>query len=739
MANLSNRQRSASFTSGTNPTIKKKQRKGNKSAKNSINANQNSQSSDAIPLNNTNNSASSSLQDNDTSVTTATISDSAAVTRGRSQSAPLRTRDVLQGRTNQELANMLNTKYSDKLYISKDTDLVQEIQLLRESLDGTGANGVVRNLDDLVRRLGLKTLKEQGNALLTELRTKVEQSSPLRLPLSGVEQGRRGILDNNIWDQYDLADNILNYLSSKDLEMSSDELVDITQFTIEDLLTELNILADGDDTFNMEQALRDFSNGLTEFDLGTEPERYSQLNVVRILMQNHTNDAIQNTVRARDQEHNRKMNELIGQLDDVADVDALLKADGTTTNEDLSIIQSKMRLHPPDASLLDWGQWKGQTAAHLGRMGNIPKLQGYLQQMESFLPQILENEQTYSDSHYVFYHAQEGIYRALRRIVDLQQGLDNSNNFTYLRDPNTFPAQSRPYEEEAKEWPSTIEYWQNKMSSGNDAGGVGIQMVSANMSVFGNFLHDGEATVKWFLDNTNVSDHSKDLLQKLIEELGITGTNVRKFGEALVANKAKGASLLQIFVPKNMASELAYLSVAGGRPIDANFNSYMDNYQNSPDDLGPALDYMQARLIMSHEAFSNPKSGVMIFDHNAMSAAEEQEFDDQIRNLLTTKVQEAKRKPVNFPQSIRLLIYMDKRDGRQDKLNRRIRNGQVTQEEINQIYQEETAKNPLQRLDKNTRKAIYDTRRQRGSKEKYMQKYELTEEMYKQLTSQKPQ
>jgi len=289
------------------------------------------------------------------------------------------------------------------------------------------------------------------------------------------------------------------------------------------------------------------------------------------------------------------------------------------------------------------------TEIHLAMMGDTPTLRRQTQLLGSRLPidTMIAREREFQKDYYVFYHAHPAKYRVLRRLNERLQGqwsrtgdseFDMEDNFTWLRAALTEEekAKEKPKLSKSRKWDS--QRWIDETGAGLEDTEYGAILVSTNLSIFGNTLNDGESTAQFFLNNQAANDHTGDLFNKAAQELGIpSGVLTKELNSYF-----KGASMMQIFIPKGIVDDVAFLSKAGGSPPKLDIASFLEEYTNSPDQVGPLKEYYQARLIMSQDAFHDPKLGVKMFEYNTMDKKKNNEMLSTIDDLVTTA--ESKKK-----------------------------------------------------------------------------------------------
>jgi hypothetical protein len=222
-------------------------------------------------------------------------------------------------------------------------------------------------------------------------------------------------------------------------------------------------------------------------------------------------------------------------------------------------------------------------------------------------------------------------------------------------------------------------------------------LLSTNLSLFGNTGFENEATWTYFIQEQSHAVLDRSFYESIMDEFDLPYTYIDELMGLVNMLPSKHESLLQIFVPKNIVDDVAYLAWVTGIPAydevidwvhtnvkrkkykgepgksanmmalaslkgrfkkeqeknplfkemleniekgDYSINAYLKIYCNKPEDLH-GMNFAQARLLLTDDILLNPASGVKIFrytdvDHRAMEKYEER-LDHIIRKIIASK------------------------------------------------------------------------------------------------------
>jgi len=288
------------------------------------------------------------------------------------------------------------------------------------------------------------------------------------------------------------------------------------------------------------------------------------------------------------------------------------------------------------------------TSRGPGLTGNI--------ELETLAAKVMQREQMHVDDYYVFYHGQMFEFRVLQDTIEILTQLLNLKarlkHFFYLRGPeNTnYPIIS------AQDY---IELLNNKHGRWTDhIPDIQKILVSVNLSLFGNteYAYLGECSFYFFIHSSNVfAPFLGFMLETFFKEHGFSDIHTQKLVDIAYKYKSKEGILLQIFIPKKIVDECAYLCHAGGVPYNTRLISegwdeqkqrytriapILDAYQNNPALLG-TIDHLQARLVMTSDTFLNPDSGIKMYRYGSLTKEAKRKYKAEIRAVLDQVILDA--------------------------------------------------------------------------------------------------
>jgi hypothetical protein len=305
----------------------------------------------------------------------------------------------------------------------------------------------------------------------------------------------------------------------------------------------------------------------------------------------------------------------------------------------------------------------------------------------------LVKEQELKDTHYVFYHTTDNVWRVAQDLYTQlyahfknPSGQKIDENFTFLR----FENQSGP---QAKEF-LLNELRENGLV--DDNGKARVILLSVNLALFGNIESPSECTWEYFLRERKHQEPDLTTYIKIMDAFGLTHKYVEDLAHLAPLFETKEKTLLQIFVPKNIVDEIGYLAWATGIPAHAetinwvrtnlhnktykfkndpetgepkaaalwamsdlaetfkkeqeknpmfkdliesvkagefSLDKYLKIYRNNPWEL-PGLNYAQARLIFSSNALLNPASGIQFYRHSSATKEQLKNYSEKLNDLV---------------------------------------------------------------------------------------------------------
>lgn len=184
----------------------------------------------------------------------------------------------------------------------------------------------------------------------------------------------------------------------------------------------------------------------------------------------------------------------------------------------------------------------------------------YLDKYKDVITSVIAKEQHFAETHYVFYHAHDIqliILQDFMRLLDEYLRLIKvRSDFISLRLKDVHKTSYK----NAQEYITMNSYIDDHDTETQS------QMISVNLSLFGNHLDKGECTFAYFLYNRSISVCIEDRLKAIFIHYNFPEKYIDDLIDlAPLLNTTKG-SLLQIFVPHDMVNNLLYLSKPYGKP-----------------------------------------------------------------------------------------------------------------------------------------------------------------------------
>lgn len=290
-----------------------------------------------------------------------------------------------------------------------------------------------------------------------------------------------------------------------------------------------------------------------------------------------------------------------------------------------------------------------------------------IKQHKPMIDTIMAREQELNDTHYVFYHGQNGSFRIfqdfLKEWYRLMHMKEELNEFDMLR----------LWEKAAPQ--ADANGFLDKYNGNIDNYRPEIQEVilSVNLSLFANLYDCSACTFRYFTDNYSMRPPNiRTLVQQVFTEHGIDHKHIDAlFKLAVEENKA---NLLQIFIPKELVDQCTYLAIRGGKPnrnsiVGSCFDKtrgwhtkispILDLYQSNPSALTPQeLDLLQGRIVLSQDIMLNPDSGVKIFRYTPIDDTKVKSYQKEVETFAKKVFVEYLQKKINFTRKTNLDVFL---------------------------------------------------------------------------------
>ncbi len=318
-----------------------------------------------------------------------------------------------------------------------------------------------------------------------------------------------------------------------------------------------------------------------------------------------------------------------------------------------------------------------QTASYLAKipksvleiklaLGTDMKYQGALAKHASLIAQCAAQEHALHKTHYAFYHglSKEVLFGLLLN-TELGRIFDKHNADEWYK--------LRRTEDFYREGLSLGDYLRKNTGKITDLKSpYRDNLLSVNLSFPGHY-QEGESSFHYFCANRSIADTARvkmffaNFISQYIPDCyanltDCISTITEKLVQKLNAMSNTG-SLLQIFIPKDMVDECAFLCAPSGTyPSHEGFlhvdvaysfadtslgvidnisqyytkiSPFLENYQNGCTKLDQSeLFKMQARLRLDSDKFNNPQSGIKMFLHHEFTEQEFIDLKNEIRMLV---------------------------------------------------------------------------------------------------------
>ncbi len=281
-----------------------------------------------------------------------------------------------------------------------------------------------------------------------------------------------------------------------------------------------------------------------------------------------------------------------------------------------------------------------------------------LEKHAALIEKVALKEHKLHKTHYVFYHAmaKEMLFGLLLN-TELARVFDNMNNPEWfkLRSNKDFYLEGLSIVDYLKKYRKTIMDHESPFRQ---------NLLSVNFSFPGN-RDFGESSFHYFLDNRSIAD--KDKIKGFIthfiaeyipqEYSTFVEKHMLDFIEQLIKKinaMSNTGGLLQIFIPKGIVNECAFLCKIGAHPQDWRFSdaslstwdqslgcyteiaSVVNDYQNGCIKLQSSEIFsLQARLRLDNNTFNNPQSGIKIFLYHELPQQEFASLKQSIQELIS--------------------------------------------------------------------------------------------------------
>jgi hypothetical protein len=260
----------------------------------------------------------------------------------------------------------------------------------------------------------------------------------------------------------------------------------------------------------------------------------------------------------------------------------------------------------------------------------------------------LAREKEYAND-FVFYHAFSSELRIIQDLLKALYELEHKSkvdNFEFLRSYKSTSYKNLP---PLEQW---LDETSEKYGRVHDYDQIAY-MLSTNVTFFGNITRNNSNTFKYFIKSFSAKPPPLGFIfDEILSQFIVSAEQRAHINSILQLSKelinTKEGNILQIFIPRNIVNQVAYLSIARGyvykHPILENIfstkksrhqciSAILDYLRSEPNDLGDIIDNFEARIIPRHEFFANPNSGIKIFRYSTLTPEAEKIYLEIIQKI----------------------------------------------------------------------------------------------------------
>lgn len=339
-----------------------------------------------------------------------------------------------------------------------------------------------------------------------------------------------------------------------------------------------------------------------------------------------------------------------------------------------------------------------QSEAHLQVKGVKSLLA--LESSQKFIPYLdiisdcLVKEAELKDTHYVFYHTFENVWRVAQDLFTQLSAHFNplvkktNPDFTYLRFEKLSASQAKEFLIKELQTNGLVD----------DRGKMSALLLSVNLSLFGNIGFEGECTWCFFTRQMRRKEPEVQDYQAIMNTFGLTHKYINELMALPKLFETKEKTIVQIFVPIKKVDEIGYLSWATGMPAhpklmqwireymqrkdmaannikrtehssqwlaknfqqeqernplfkdlmesvkrnDYSIDAFLKMYRNNPWAL-PNINDVQARLIFSSAVLLNPDSGIRLYRYSTASKKQLDEYSRRLTEIVNKIISEPRK------------------------------------------------------------------------------------------------
>ncbi|HEV2601498.1 MAG TPA: ankyrin repeat domain-containing protein [Candidatus Babeliales bacterium] len=279
--------------------------------------------------------------------------------------------------------------------------------------------------------------------------------------------------------------------------------------------------------------------------------------------------------------------------------------------------------------------------------------------------QMLENEERYQDTHIVFYHAQQQgnriIVETLKNLYERENKKPLRSDFEFLR----LWTEGSDYKDvnsylDSFGIPNPFTVGPNNMNDNDPK--IRAMLLAVNPVLFGNFDWEGECTFAYFLSDRSIKMFVQSALRDIFQKYGLNKSFIKDLLDINQKNKSNTGDIVQVFIPKELVDDCAYLCQAWGAPqknylLDKNGQPIIKDdkgitlYDNRRErytkcrtilellqvdkDAVEDVKKIQLRLFFSKTGpLLNPDLGAKIFRFTTLSVEQLREYKESVKDVL---------------------------------------------------------------------------------------------------------
>ncbi len=339
-----------------------------------------------------------------------------------------------------------------------------------------------------------------------------------------------------------------------------------------------------------------------------------------------------------------------------------------------------------------------QTAAHL----RVPEIQRLVDEKyklapyEGIINQVLDNGERFVNTHYEFFHAQNGVWQVFqdvfKKLYMIAVNPSVSENFYFFRYGLNDLYYSR--------YPTITAFLKDEISKEgiiDDMSEVSSRLLSVNIALFSNVKYVGESTWYYFTQAKSWVMPDRSIMNMIVQSFGYSTEFVDELMALSSLIETPEGRLFQILVPKNSADTFIYSAWSRGIPYNNDLikhivkqrqrnprpkiktivNGYKIGWKNKEEatikivqnllmgvqkgwyKISPVLnqfkknaaslpyfDTRQERILITNDYLLNPASGIFMLRYSTVSAQRQQVYEKALSAVIDKMVLRGNNTPL---------------------------------------------------------------------------------------------